>query len=113
MVVSCLGVEHDGAENTGVLHGGAEVVEGFLVVLVGPMGEVEASHVHARPQKLLDHWDRARCGPQRARPTRSVFHILSPFCLICVYIYILIADFVFFVYKSYVLIANYVPSREA
>ncbi|KAH1243348.1 Pyruvate kinase, cytosolic isozyme [Glycine max] len=42
----------------------------------------------------------------KARPTRSVFHILSPFCLICVYIYILIADFVFFVYKSYVLIAN-------
>ena len=67
---ACLGVEHDGAENTGVLHGGAEVVEGFLVVLVGPMGEVEASHVHARPQKLLDHWDRARCGPQRAHNLR-------------------------------------------
>lgn len=55
---ACLGVEHDGAENTGVLHGGAEVVEGFLVVLVGPMGEVEARHVHACSQKLLDHWDR-------------------------------------------------------
>lgn len=45
--MSCLGVEHDCAENTGVLHGGSEVIEGFLVVFVGPMGEVKASNVHA------------------------------------------------------------------
>ena len=74
---ACLGVEHDGAENTGVLHGGAEVVEGFLVVLVGPMGEVEARHVHARADHPLQDLGGLGGGPQRAHDPRSA-HVPVP-----------------------------------
>lgn len=55
-----LGVEHDGAENAGVLHGLAEIIEGFLVVFVRSVREIEASDVHASSEKLLHHGDGAR-----------------------------------------------------
>lgn len=51
--VGYLGVEHDSTENTGVFHGGFEIVEGFLVVVVRSMRKVEASDVHACSEKLF------------------------------------------------------------
>lgn len=48
------------------MHGGAEVVQGLLVIFVGAMGKVEASDVHAGPEKLFEHGDGARGGAQRA-----------------------------------------------
>ena len=48
-----LGVKHDSTENTGVFHGGFEIVEGFLVVVVRSMRKVEASDVHACSEKLF------------------------------------------------------------
>ena len=57
-----LGIEHDSSEDVGVLHGNPEIVQGLLVVLVGAMGEIEASHVHASPEKLLQHGNGSRRG---------------------------------------------------
>ena len=61
-----LGVEHDGAEDPGAVHGGAEVVERLLVVLVGAVGEVEARDAHAGAQQARDHLDGARGRAERA-----------------------------------------------
>jgi len=64
--VADLGVEHDGAEDPGAVHGGAEVVERLLVVLVGAVGEVEARDAHAGAQQARDHLDGARGRAERA-----------------------------------------------
>nr|GMD21580.1 hypothetical protein GW17_00044661 [Ipomoea batatas] len=69
-IVIYLGVEHDGADNTGVLHGLAEVVERFLVILVRSVGEVEPSDVHAGTEKLLRHRNRAGRRSERADDLR-------------------------------------------
>jgi hypothetical protein len=61
-----LGVEHDGAEDAGVVHGLAEVVERLLVVLVGAVGEVEARDVHAGAEQLLEHGHGAGGRAERA-----------------------------------------------
>jgi len=55
-----LGVKHDCAEDAGVVHGLAEVVERLLVVLVGAVGEVEARDAHAGAQQTRAHLDGAR-----------------------------------------------------
>lgn len=65
-----LGVKHDGAEDTGVLHGHAEVVERLLVVGMGPVGEVESGDVHAGPEELLDHLNGPGGGAERADDLR-------------------------------------------
>lgn len=65
-----LGVEHDGAENTSIFHGLTEIVKCFLVVGMGSMGEVEASDVHARSEKLLSHLYRSRCWSKRTHDLR-------------------------------------------
>ena len=75
-----LGVEHDGAEDAGVVHGLAEAVEGLLVVLVGAVGEVEARDVHPGAEQLLEHGHGAggraeradELGPGRPRVRRRV-----------------------------------------
>ncbi len=41
-----LGIKHDGTENTSIFHGGSEIVEGFLVISVRSVREVESSDVH-------------------------------------------------------------------
>nr|GLL32592.1 hypothetical protein GW17_00044661 [Ipomoea trifida] len=69
-IVIYLGVEHDGADNTGVLHSLAEIVERLLVILVRSVGEVEASDVHAGPEKLLSHRNRAGRRSERADDLR-------------------------------------------
>lgn len=61
-----LGIEHDGAEDAGALHGVAEVVERLLVVLVGAVGEVEAGDAHPGAEQARDHVDGARRRAQRA-----------------------------------------------
>ena len=61
-----LGVEHNGAEDARELHGGAEVVERLLVVLVGAVGEVEARDAHAGAQQARDHLDGPRRRAERA-----------------------------------------------
>jgi len=38
------------------VHSNLEIVEGFLMIVVGAMGEVETSNVHPCPQKLLCHF---------------------------------------------------------
>lgn len=67
---SDLGVEHDGAENTGGFHGGSEIVESLLMVFVGPMREVEAGDVHSGHEQLLYHRHRPRCRSQGAHDLR-------------------------------------------
>ena len=61
-----LGVKHDCAEDAGVVHGLAEVVERLLVVLVGAVGEVEARDVHAGAEQLLEHGHGAGGRAERA-----------------------------------------------
>ena len=60
-IILYLCVEHDGAENTSVLHGGSKIISGFLMVLVRTMGEIEPGYVHAGSKKLLNHLN----GPRR------------------------------------------------
>jgi len=61
-----LGIEYDSREDVGVLHSNPEIVQGLLVVLVGAMGEIEASNVHASSEKLLEHGDGSRSRSQSA-----------------------------------------------
>lgn len=42
------------------------MIYAHLVVVVRAVAEVEARHVHARAQQLLDHLHAARHGPERA-----------------------------------------------
>lgn len=65
-----LGVEHDGAEDAGVLHGLFEIIEGFLMVFMRSMGEIESSDIHTRTQQLFGHGDRARRRSQSADDLR-------------------------------------------
>ena len=61
-----LGIEHDSTEDAGVLHSNPEIVQGPLVVLVGAMGEIESSNVHASFEKLLEHGNGSRSRSQSA-----------------------------------------------
>lgn len=80
MGLKYLGIKHDGAENTGVFHSGPKVIEGFLVIIMRSMREVEASDVHACAQKLLDHRHRPGCRSKSANDLRLgllLYHDLS------------------------------------
>ena len=57
-----LGIEHKGTEDTGGGHGGVEVRKGFLVILMGAMGEVEPGDIQSGPQELLEHGHRSTGG---------------------------------------------------
>lgn len=48
------------------MHSGPEVVECFLMILVGAMGEIEPSNIHPSPKKLLNHGHRTRSWTQSA-----------------------------------------------
>lgn len=87
-----LGVEHKGTEDAGVVHGGAEIAEGLVVVFVGTMGEVETGDVHAGPEKLLQHGNGAGSGTQSANdlglgPPLVSLVIHLHFCLLCVRVF--------------------------
>lgn len=61
-----LGIQHDGTENPGIVHGGSKIIDRLLVVRVRTVREVESCNVHSRPQKLFQHRHRPRRRPQSA-----------------------------------------------
>lgn len=48
-------IKHNSTEDLSVVHGNLETVQGFLVILMSAMGEIEAGNIHPCSQKLLQH----------------------------------------------------------